>query len=366
MQKQKDELKKRFKTLSSISGVSGCEEEIAREVVKQIKPFADEVHVSSIGNIVAIKKGSKEGLTLAIGAHLDEVGFLVRNVLSDGFLLIDKIGGVSQNIVMGRKVFVGENKIPGVIGSLPEHLLTPEQSEKAPPIEQCFIDVGAQSKEEVNSMGIKIGDGVVMQSDMMEFSNPDFVCGRAVDNRIGCSIIIEMFKELENIDFAGTILGVFTVREEVGLEGAKTALFPYDVDYVITVDTVPVSDTPGFMPETYYPMYLGKGPGFVLFERGGLGNRFQIIHPAIRKIIEASAAKAEITLQTMTFGSASYATDGSSYYVTGKGLPVGNISIPRRYSHSPIEMFHIQDAVDVKNLLTNIVLNNEFAKISFI
>jgi len=365
MKNLKQNLKQLLNDLCDVVGVSGNEQEIIQKIVEQIKPYADEVKVDPVGNVIAVKKGAKPGPSLLIGAHSDEIGFCVKAILENGYLLIDKIGNVPDNIMLGRKVWVTAEKIPGVIGTKPGHLQTPEEAAKVSSVNQCYIDLGLSSKTEVEDLGIKIGDPIVIQSDFMEMTNPDIICTKAVDNRMGCSIIIELFKHLNSEDFGGTIYGVFTVREEVGLYGAQTVGHLLQPDYAIALDTIPAGDTPDINTTRQLPIFLGKGPGFPVADNVGY-LFFSFVHPAIREIIEEQAKKLNINLQTCTILGATYTTDASKYSYAGNGIPCATLAIPRRYSHSPIELVNINDAVDVLKILHAIVINNDKANITFI
>jgi len=365
MSAAKDNLKELLKDLHDVMGVSGNEQEVVKYVYDAIKPYADSVTVSTTGNIVAVKKGSKEGPNLLIGAHLDEIGFVVKNILPSGFLLIDKVGGVPDNLMLGRKVIVSSKRIPGVIGTKPGHLQTPEEAKMVQSVGKCYVDLAVSSKEEVEELGIRIGDPVIFKSDFMEMSNPDYVATRAVDDRMNCAIIIELFKNLKAEDFGGTVFGVFTVREEAGLFGARNAAHGLNIDYALALDTIPAGDTPDINTVSQLPIYLGKGPGLPVADGVG-ATFFQFIHPGVRRIIEEKAAKRNINLQVCTILGHAYTTDASAFSYVEGGIPTATLTVPRRYSHSPIELVNLNDAEDLLNLLHEIISDNENADLSFV
>ncbi len=358
MSESKLNLKNLLRELDSTMGVSGNEQEVVKYVYNAIKPYADEVTVSPVGNIIAVKKGAKPGPSVAIGAHMDEIGFIVRTILANGFILIDKVGGVPDNLVLGRNVLVSRKRIPGVIGAKPGHLQTPEEAKAVQPASKCYVDLGLNSAEEVKALGIKVGDPVVFKTDFIEMSNPDLITAKAVDDKINCAVIIELFKNLKAEEFGGTVYGVFTVREEMGLFGAKTALNGLDIDYALALDTVPAGDTPDINTASQLPVCLGKGPGLIVADSVGV-SYFQFIHPGVRQLIEDTAEASNINLQVSTIMGYGYTTDAAAFSYANKGIPTAGISIPRRYSHSPVELFNINDAVDVLNLVHAIVKVNE-------
>lgn len=359
----KESLKETFKILSQLCGVVGNEQIVSKTISEMISPYCDEVKISTIGNVVAVKKGNKPGKALWLDAHMDEVGFCVKNILPDGFLRVEKLGNVADILCVGRKVWVGNKKIPGVFGIKPAHVMTTEDQKKVPSIETAFVDVGASSEEEAKKMGIRIGDSVTIQNDFMEMYNPDLIATKAIDDRINCSILVELFRNLKPEDFGGTVYAAFSVKEERGRNGANAAIFNYDVDYALALDTIPTCDAPGLNARDSVPIFLGKGPAMSIYESLPYDG-FHFIHPAVRKIIEDAAEELEIPLQEVVFPG--YATNATRLSNTKNGIPTGTLAVPRRYSHSPVEIVNLNDALASLKILKKIVEKNEKAEISFI
>ncbi len=365
MENLKERIKGTLKVLTEAMAPTGNEQEVIKLIYNDIKPYADEIHVSPFGNMVAIKRGARPGPAIWLDAHVDEVGFIVRNILPNGFLKIDKMGAAPDVMAVGRKVWVTTKRIPGVIGARPGHLVTADEATRVPTIDKSYVDLGVNSEAEARALGIKIGDPIVIQSDFMELSNPDIVCTRAIDDRINCAVLVELLKVLKAEEFGGTVYCAFSVREEGGRNGAAAALFHYDVDYALALDTIPTCDTPGYDARSEYPVYLGKGPALCVCEavqRDGM----TYVHPAVREIIEKQAEAAGVNLQTLTFCTAGYATNATRLSVTKAGTPSATLTVPRRYSHSPVELVNINDAVDMLVLLQHIVSANENAHIRFV
>lgn len=362
----KERIRSSFRELTQMVGVSGSEQAVVKYLKAQLKNYADEVKVDVNGNVIAVKYGKKSGPKVMITAHSDEIGMTVKNILDDGFIVFDKIGGIQDNLIQGRKVWITERKIPGVIGVKPGHLTTDEERRQVPNIRKCFIDVGASSKEEVLEMGIKIGDQVVFKSDFMEMANKDLIATKSVDNRISCAILIDLFYQMKDAEFAGSMYGVVTVQEEVGLRGATMVANQINPDYAIVLDTIPAGDTPDIHTETNLPIYLGKGPVCPIAD-GALGILgFTRIHPTLKKIIEEQSKIINVPVQYVTLVGNRYITDASSIAISSKGIPVAVIATPRRYSHSPVELVHLNDAIGTLKLIKAIVLNNGYKEISFI
>ena len=360
----KEKLKNAVKALCEIDGVPGHEQAVIKAVLNEISSVCDEVSVTPYGNVIAVKKGSKPGPAIAISAHMDQIGFIVKDILPSGFLLINKVGGSPDNILPARKVWVGDNRLPGVIGMKPGHMQTPEEASKAPTVEKCYVDIGVASKEEALALGIVVGTQITYQSDFMEMHNPDFVCTRSLDNRICCAVLIELLKDMDKNDFAGTFYGIFTVKEEVGLRGAMTALHNLPVDYVISIDTIPCTDTPDMTDPFALKLKLGGGPVMAIAE--GNAVRFNMAPPALRKLVEDTAKKIGKNLQVCSVLGVSIGTDSAAFAYANGGTPAVTITVPRRYSHSPVELVNINDTMDLYEILVDIIKNNESASFSFI
>lgn len=359
----KENLKQLLKKYTALTAPSGYEQEAVRAIYSEIKDYADEVRISTTGQIVAVKRGSGSGPTVAIGAHMDEVGYAIKSILPSGFMMFDKVGSQTDNVAVGRKVWVTAKKIPGIITIRPGHLASPEEAKMVTPIGKLFIDIGAKSADEVKRLGIKVGDPVVPQSDFMEMANADLICTKAIDDRINCAIITEIFKTLKASDFAGTLIGFFTVREEVGMHGAAHVLYKHDVDYVYALDTIPTNDTPDGSVAAL-PLELGKGPGLSVLD-GVLFAAFYAAHPGLRAFIEAIARKNSINLQTVTLIGMSYATDASALGKANGGLPALTLTVPRRYSHSPVELCDLNDADALFKLLCAAIKENDKVNLNF-
>lgn len=361
----KEKLKKRLRELTALAGVSGAEQVVVAYLKDAFSPYADSVEVDSWGNLIATKKGKHEGPKLMISAHSDEIGMVVKSIHGDGFISFDRVGGVSDILLPGRKVMVGGH-IPGIIGIKAGHLQKEEEKGRAKPIRECYIDVGAYSKSEVESMGIKVGDRIVFQSDFMEMYNKDLISTKSVDNRIGCAILAELFADITKDDFNGTLYGVVSVQEEIGLRGAWMVSNSVQPDWAIVLDTMPCGDTPDVNPESELPVRLGKGPVCPLID--GVTSAFisNVVHPKVRDIIDEHAQKTGVNVQYVTLSGEFYTTDATNISMAAMGIPVGVLTVPRRYSHSPVELLDINDAVKLFTLVESIAKSNGAYDISFL
>ena len=179
--------------LSEAFGVSGCEDEVRGLIIEAIKDHVDEYNVDALGNLIALKRGTGESeLKVMLAAHMDEVGLMITHIEKDGSLRFRPVGGLDDRILLAKKVLIGEKRVPGVIGVKPIHLLKKEEREKVVKVEQMAIDIGATSREEAEKV-VKIGDYAAFATEFAELG--DTVKGKAFDDRVGCTVLIELLKE---------------------------------------------------------------------------------------------------------------------------------------------------------------------------
>lgn len=362
----KNILKERLRVLTTMTGISGQEQDIARYMKSEFEKYCDDVSVDAIGNVTAVKKGSKPGPSLMLISHMDEIGFSVKTILPNGFILFDKIGSAPNKVMEGRKVFIN-GTIPAVIGIKPGHLQTPDEAKTCKTPAQCYMDIGACSKEEVEALGIRTGSPITYESSFTEMANPDYVCTKSIDDRINCTILVELLKALKDKEVAGTIYFVASVQEETGMKGAYIAGNHWNPDYAIAMDTIPCGDTPDVNFASELSVGLGKGPAIVLCDDLSLGLLTTFANKKVVDIADAAAKKLNISVQYATIMGAGYATDAARLSFAGDGIPCVTIATPRRYSHSPVEMLNLNDAVDTFRLLEELILqNSETTDLKFI
>ena len=186
-----------LKKLTEASGVSGNEKEVRDIILNEIKGYVDDINVDRLGNIIAFKKGNNSSKKLMVTAHMDEVGLMVTDIDNMGLLKFTTVGGIDKRILVSKPVLVGKDKILGVIGAKPIHLQKREEWQKALEIEQLYIDIGVNSKAEAEKL-VSIGDYAMFDSQYIEFGG-NLVKAKALDNRVGCSLLIELLKEIEDM-----------------------------------------------------------------------------------------------------------------------------------------------------------------------
>jgi putative aminopeptidase len=346
----KDQFFNRLKELAAIPGSPGREHQIVKRIVELIKPFADQIEVDHMGNIYAILEGQKPGPTIMLSAHSDEIGCMVSAIDDKGFLRMERTGGMVESLLVARKVNV--NGHFGVVGVKAGHLQTAEEKSKVPKLENLYVDIGAKSREEVLAMGVNIGDSITYISDLDRFTNQDLICGKAIDNRSCCVLLIELFKKLQDKEFSGKLVGLIAVQEEVGLRGATVASYKINPDYAIVLDTIACTDTPD---GNHYPIGIGKGPVLPLLSGGGA--RGNIMSQQMKDLIISFANKLTIPYQLSVMPNGT--TDLSAIHLVQEGILGGAITFARRYSHSPIEVADLTDYESGFLLLEDMIRNSD-------
>ena len=329
-----------LKQLTEASGVSGNEKEVRNFIVQEIRDYVDTIVIDKIGNIIAHKKGKANSKTLMISAHMDEIGLIVKDIDSSGLLKFMTVGGIDKRILVSKVVAIGEKNVMGVIGAKPIHLQKKEESTKALDIDSLYIDIGAKSQEDAEKI-VNIGDYVSFHSQYEEFGDK-LVKAKALDNRVGCSLLIELIKEIKDVNF----YAVFTVMEEVGLVGAGPAAFSVEPDISIVIEGTVCYELSS-LESHLMPTQLGKGPVISLVDSTTVYN------PEFRKKIVEIADNNSIPYQ---FRKTSMGGNDSGKIHTIKvGSLATTISVPCRYIHSPNSVMSLYDYSNTYKLLKAIL-----------
>jgi len=324
--------------LTMLDGVSGHEHQVAEYLRQAMEPLAGTVELDALGNVYATRRGGN-GPHLMVVVHSDEIGLLVAAVEPDAFIRLQQVGGAPEALLVGRKVRVRGRR--GVIGVRPGHLTSPQEARTTPEIGELYLDLGLQSSAEVFALGIRIGDQVTWQSELEPTANPDRVVGKAIDNRVGCLVMLEVLRSLQGEELPGTLTVAIAVQEEVGLKGARIVAERVRPDCALVVDTVPCADTPDSRQVRSFPVALGRGPVFQV-SSGPRGSGYLMPERVRDYLIDLAEGEGiPYQLASFPFGN----TDASSVYVSAGGIPTAVATIPRRYSHSPVEMLDLNDAL---------------------
>lgn len=324
---------KLLKKLLTTYSPSGSEDKIRDIIEMEIKDYVDEIKVDNLGNLICRKEGP--GKRVMIAAHMDQIGLMITDIEKKGFLRFTNIGGISPLMSYGQKVIFEDGTI-GVIYAEEKKELTKIK------LEDMYIDIGAESKEEAMKK-INVGDSCVYYSEYVE--NDKQIISGALDDRIGCYIAIETIKNLSKTD--KDIYFAFTVQEELGLRGARTAAYSIEPDLGIALDITGSGDTPG---ANRFAISLGKGAAIKARDNSIVVNakvKNLMIDTAIEKNIDYQ-------IEVLEFGG----TDSGAIHLSRGGVLSGVISVPTRYVHSPNEVVHKSDVSSCIELLSAILDGN--------
>lgn len=326
--------------LSTGSGVSGYESSIASLVMERFKTITDEVHCDTFGNVYALKKGNSQRAKLMLTAHMDEIGLIVNKIDPRGFLSFTSIGGVDQRTLLSQEVHVhGLQTIPGIIGSLPPHLLQNGDSDQAVKMEDMTIDVGL-SFEKIKEV-IQIGDVITLRQETYPLLN-NVIAGKSLDDRAGVVVLMVCLEELAHLKHSHDVIAVATTQEEVGIRGAFTSAYTLNPDLAVAIDVTHAS-TPDTKGQT--TIDLSKGPAVALGPN---------IHPAIYRHFSETAQEHRLPIQLEPLPGAS-GTDAWAIQVSQAGIPTGLLSIPLRYMHTTVETLDLQDVLNSGKLLAHFI-----------
>jgi len=335
---------KLFEKLVEIPGGSGFEEKVIEAIVSELKQSLPDVSVDPIGNVIGkIGKGKK---SVMICAHTDEVGMLVKYIDLKGYIYFDLNGMIDERVLLSTKVDICTDKgiFTGVVGVKNRHLLTPEDLKKPITLSDLWIDVGAESAEEVRRWGIDIGDLIVFHPNFQRIGK-DTIISKAIDNRASCAILIDLAERMKSKKIDYQLFLVAAVQEEVGSRGAKVAAQTLGPDMAIVIDTVPALDP--VTPPQQATSECGKGPVIRSMDVNAMGWG-TIYSKKIRQRLITTAVKNKIPHQKDIFRTW---TDASTIHTSGRGIPCGGLYIPRRYSHSPVELVKWSDVEKTAELL---------------
>ena len=312
-------------------GAPGFEQKVRELVIKEVEPYVDAIEVDNMGNVSAIKKG-KSDKRVMIGAHMDEIGFIVTHIDDDGFLRFHTLGGFDPKTHTAQRVIVhGKKDLVGVMSSKPIHVMTPEERNKLAKNSDYFIDLGMK-KDEVEKF-VEIGTPVTRQRDLIEMG--DCVNSKSLDNRLAVFILIEMLKELKDVDVPYDIYGVFTVQEEVGLRGANTSAQNIQPDWGFGLDTTIAFDCPGAAKHEKITS-LGKGTAIKIMDSRTICDYRMVAY------MKQVAEKHKITWQPEILTAGGTYTAGIQQMTDG-GSIAGAVSIPTRHLHQSVEMANKED-----------------------
>lgn len=331
-----------LKSLSEADGISGCEKEVSRVMKTYLEKYTDEIFYDNLGSIIGLKKGKENGPKVMIAGHMDEVGFVVRHIDDNGYIKLLPVGGWWGHVLPAQQLVItteSGDKITGVVGSKAPHGMPAEEKNTVIKPMDLFLDLGVESKEEVEELGVQIGDMITPDTKFSVMNNPNYLIGKAWDDRIGAAVVIDVLKELQNIDHDANIYGVGTVQEEVGIRGARTATHLIRPDIAFALDVTTSKDTSMEKGE------IGLGCGVILSALDAL----TLAHRGLLSNLEVICKDLDLDINYdhMTAGG----TDSCNIHKSFDGIITMTLSIPTRYMHSHRLIIHRKDYVQTVKVI---------------
>lgn len=331
-----------LKEFSEAHGISGCEREVSRVMKRWMSPYADEIVYDNMGSIVGLQKGAPDGVKLMIAGHMDEVGFLVREIDKNGFIRMLPVGGWWGHVLPGHTLAVTTRegkRFQGVVGSSAPHGLSKEVKEKVIKPADLFLDMGVDNREEIEELGIRIGDMITPDTQFTVMNNPNYLMGKAWDDRLCAAMVVDVMRLLREKPHSCNLYGVGTVQEEVGLRGARTAANMLHPDVAIALDVTTSMDTPMDQGSNG----LGKGVILSVMDAGIIGSKTML------KELEGICRDLGlgVNYDMMTVGG----TDADNIHKAHDGVVTLTLSIPTRYMHSHRLIVHRRDYWETVQLM---------------
>lgn len=343
-----------LKEFMSIPAPSGHEKRMAYRLKEELLKTADRVTLDRVGNVLAEYRGTDpEAPTVMAFAHLDSLGFIVRRIEDDGFIQVDRLGGIPEKVLPGLNVQIlarDGSTIDGVFGNKSHHAAAESDKYKVDLVTSLFIDIGATSAAQVRELGVDIGCPVVYSPHFTALCG-DFVSGTSIDDRGGLLGLVVAGNELKKQPHASTVYLVGTVWEEFNLRGAMIAARSVKPDVSICLDVVLAGDTPDLKHR--YEDRCGKGPAVVLYSFHGRGTLNGLLpHQGLVDLAERAAREENIPLQR--FASLGILTDSSYIQLEGQGVAAVDLGFPARYTHTPVEVANLNDIIGLGKLTAGI------------
>ena len=325
---------KLLERLCNLLAVSGDESEVRKVVLKVVRPYADEVKVDALGNVLVTRRGGgRNRIRVMLDAHMDEIGLLIVDQDGEGLYRFETVGWIDVRYLVGKQVVVGKDRTPAVIGAKPIHLMNGDEYTRKIPLDALRIDLGPSGKA-------KIGDRAGFATRFRRVGRS--IMAKSIDDRIGVATLIELLKQAPpNID----LCAAFSVQEEIGLRGAKVAAQYFHPDLAIAIDSTPADDLPldDGSENISYNTKLGFGPAIYVADGATLHD------PRLVRFLRETAEAEKIPYQIRQPGGGE--TDAGAVQRSLAGIPAVAVSVPHRYTHSPVSIARLDDWKHTLHLL---------------
>ena len=323
-----------LKTLTEINAPSGYEQPLRRYLLEELKAAGLSPVIDRMGNVVVVREGKGESRRrVMVSAHMDEVGFIVTSATEDGFLKIRPLGGVDPRVIISKRVLVGDEQLPGVIGATPIHLQSRADSKRVLDYEDVYVDIGAKDKKEAEAKAPK-GTAICFDTPYVTYGE-GYACAKALDDRVG---VYNLFRLLTaTVDYPCDLVAVFSSEEEVGCRGAKGAAFAQAPDVGIALEGTTCNDL-GDVPEVSQVCRAGAGVTVSFGDGASLANR-----ELFRHTLKVAGEKG---IRHQVKGSVSGGNEAGVMQRARQGIPTMVLSVPCRYIHSPSTVCCLSDVED--------------------
>lgn len=334
-----------FKTLTELPGAPGNEHMVRKFMKEQLSQYTDEIIQDHLGSIFGVKRGTEDGPKIMVAGHMDEVSFMVTSITENGMIRFQPLGGWWSQVLLAQRVqiWTANGPIPGVISSIPPHLLDDAQRAKPMDIKNMLIDIGADDKQDAIKLGVLPGQSIIPVSPFTVMANENKIMAKAWDNRYGCGLALELMEELQTKEHKNIVYSGATVQEEVGLRGAKTAANLIQPDLFFALDASPANDMSGDKNQFGQ---LGQGTLLRILDRS------YVTHRGMREFLLDTASTHNIKYQYFVSPGG---TDAGSVHLSNTGVPSAVIGICSRYIHTHASIIHIDDYAAAKEMLVKAV-----------
>jgi len=345
-----------IKELCLIPGLSGYEDNVRKYLENKLNENKLEHHNDILGNLICTLPGKKDLPSVMLFAHMDQLGFIVKKIEDDGFLRVERLGGVPEKALASQEVTIQSEDgkyFNGIIGNKSHHATPVEEKYKVISYRDIYIDAGFSNKDEVIQNKINIGSPITY-APYFNLMGKHSLTGTSIDDRAGCAVIFEVAKKLQKKIHRPTVHIVFSVQEEFNLRGVLPVAQKIKPDIAIQIDLMLASDAPDMNAQG--EVLLGNGPCMSMYSFHGRGTLNGLIpHPSLINLFKNISKKNNINLQrSATVG---VLTDSSYVQLVDKGVAAIDMGFPIRYSHTSREVCDLRDLIDLENLLSEAIMN---------
>ena len=344
-----------IRTMCLTPALSGHEELMIKYLTTTLEPISNQVRVDTAGNVIARIDGmDPRAPKVMVFAHQDQLGLVVRKVTAEGFILVERLGGVPEKVLPGLRVNIQTEEgtiVPGVIGIKAHHATPAEEKYRVTPYQELYIDIGVSSASEVYALGIQIGCPVVYEP-AFQILQGGRIAATSLDDRAGCAVLVKLAEQFFAQPPAATVYIVGTVQEEFNLRGAQLAAAAIQPDLAIALDVMVAGDTPDLKDRL--ELKLGGGPAIGMYSFHGRGTlNGTIPHPQLVELAKAAATREGLSLQRNAM--VGLLTDSAYVQLVVHGIPVVDLGFPARYTHTPVEVCQLSDIEGLLKLVAALV-----------